>query len=150
MGDRKQRMLLVEDHHETRALLRRMLTLCGWDVVEAATTAEGLDRLEPPPDCLLLDLGLPDGDGEAILRKVRVERRPTRVIVNTGTDDPARLGAVAALHPEALLKKPLDAEGLRAICGAAADAEPIGFPIRSIGADGREAGFPSCGENRGF
>src|SRR3954453_7071140 len=107
MGDPRQRMLLEEDHPETRTLLRRMLTLCGWEVVEAANLTEGFERLDPPPDCLLLDLELPDGDGASLLRKVRVEHLPTRVVVNTGTDDQARLGAVNQLVPGALLKKPL-------------------------------------------
>jgi DNA-binding NarL/FixJ family response regulator len=115
----EHRMLLVEDHAGTRTLLRRMLALClpGWEIDEAATLAEGLARLDPPPECLVLDLGLPDGGVEMILRKVRDERLPTRVVVHTGMEDPSRLGAVAGLGPNALFKKPLDSEALNAICG---------------------------------
>jgi DNA-binding response OmpR family regulator len=109
-------MLVVEDDRETRTLLRRMLTLCGWDVTEAATLKEGFDRLDPPPDCLVLDLQLPDGDGASLLRKVRVEGMPVRVVVNTGMDDPARLGVVTRLRPDAVLRKPLDSHGLTTIC----------------------------------
>jgi DNA-binding NarL/FixJ family response regulator len=78
---------------------------------------EGLARLDPPPDRLVLDLGLPDGDGEAILRRVRAERLPIRIIVHTGMVDPARLSAVSSMRPDAVLPKPLDSEGLRTICG---------------------------------
>src|SRR4051812_12274081 len=95
MNERRPRLLLVEDHRETRVLLRRMLALCGWEVLEAATMAEGLARLDPPPDCLVLDLELPDGGGEHLLRKVRVEGLPVRVVVATGVDDPARLSEVS-------------------------------------------------------
>jgi CheY-like chemotaxis protein len=116
MNDHRHRMLLVEDDLQTRTLLRRILALCGWEVVEAATVAEGLARLATPPDCLLLDLELPDGDGESILRRVRADGLAVRVVVNTGTDDPDRLGAVSALNPDAVLKKPLDSDGLRTIC----------------------------------
>src|SRR3954447_8287530 len=113
----RHRMLIVEDHQETRTLLRRILalTLTGWDVVEATTVEEGLAQLDPPPDCVLLDLELPDGPGEAVLRKVRQDRLQTRVVVNTGMNDAARLGAVSDLKPEALLQKPLDSTGLRRI-----------------------------------
>lgn len=111
------RMLVVEDDRATRTLLRRVLTLCGWEVIEAGSLTEGIARLDPPPDCLLLDLHLPDGDGEALLRKVRIERLPTRVVVNTGTEDATRLETVRGLHPDALLRKPLDSEGLKAVCG---------------------------------
>src|SRR6187549_996414 len=125
MGDLRHRMLLVEDHPETRTLLRRMLTLCGWQVTEAVSLSEGYERLDPPPDCLLLDLELPDGDGVSLLRKVRVEHLPTRVVVNTGTDDPTRLGAVKQLVPDALLMKPLDSMGLNTIC----EMGGVGVPV---------------------
>jgi DNA-binding response OmpR family regulator len=118
-------MLLVEDDRETRTYLRRVLTLCGWEVTEAASLKEGAERLDPPPDCLLLDLALPDGDGACLLRKVRVEGLPIRVVVNTGTDDPARLGAVVSLRPDAVLKKPLDSRGLNTICGVGRTAVPM-------------------------
>src|SRR3954452_16039164 len=115
MNGQQHRMLLVEDDQDTRNILRRILTLCGWEVVEACSIAEGMARLDPPPDCLLLDLQLPDGDGEEILRKVREDGLPTRVVVNTGIGDPARLGEVAGLHPDSLLRKPLDSQGLKSI-----------------------------------
>ncbi|MEO6809838.1 MAG: response regulator [Isosphaeraceae bacterium] len=110
------RLLLVEDHPATRNVLRRLLTMRGWDVLEATTIAEGLARLDPPPECLVLDLMLPDGDGETILRKVRDDCLPTRVVVNTGTHDPDRLSAVSELKPEALLQKPIDIEQLCQVC----------------------------------
>jgi len=110
-------MLVIEDHQETRTLLSRILALIldGWEVAEAATVEEGLAQLVPPPDCVLLDLELPDGPGEAILRKVRQDQLQTRVVVNTGTNDAVRLGAVSDLRPEAVLQKPLDSAGLRRI-----------------------------------
>lgn len=110
------RLLLVEDHSPTRTAMRRILAMRGWEVVEAGTIAEGLAGLDPPPRCLVLDLMLPDGDGETILRKVRMEEMPTRVVVNTGTNDPARLTEVSYLRPDALLQKPIDVEGLCREC----------------------------------
>jgi two-component system KDP operon response regulator KdpE len=123
MDGLQHRMLLVEDHPATRNLLRRILSLCGWDVIEAATLSEGLAQLDPPPDCLVLDLELPDGDGETILRAVRASHLPTRVVVNTGLDEPTRLNAVSELRPEALLHKPLDSAGLNRICEMAMGEE---------------------------
>ena len=119
----RHRMLIVEDHQETRTLLRRILalTLKDWDVAEARTVEEGLAQLVPPPDCVLLDLELPDGPGEDILRKVRQDHLQTRVVVNTGMNDAARMGAVSDLKPEAVLQKPLDSTGLRRIHEAATE-----------------------------
>jgi DNA-binding response OmpR family regulator len=109
-------VLLVDDHQASRDLLRRILALSGWEVLEAATVAEGLAQLDPPPDCIVLDLELPDGPGEAILRKVRMERLPIRVVVNTGMPKSGRLSEVSYMRPDAVLQKPLDAAGLLTIC----------------------------------
>jgi DNA-binding response OmpR family regulator len=147
----RQQMLLVEDHEETRTLLRRIVSLCGWQVAEAATVAEGLDRLDPPPDCLVLDLRLPDGDGATVLRKVREAQLPTRVIINTAGHDPRRLRAVSNLKPDAILLKPLDSKGLRTICEGvrAGEAGRIAaglVPSRDFPDDERELPFgPSSG-----
>src|SRR4051794_11233105 len=117
MKEQQRRIVLVvEDHQATRDVLRRILALSGWDVLEAATVAEGLAQLDSPPDCIVLDLELPDGPGEAILRKVRRERLPIRVVVNTGMPASGRLGEVGSMRPDAVLQKPLDAAGLRIIC----------------------------------
>src|SRR4051794_16478726 len=100
-------LLLVEDHQATREVLRRILALSGWEVLEAATVAEGLAQLDCPPDCIVLDLDLPDGPGEAILRKVRMDRLPIRVVVSTGNPDSGRLREVSYMRPDAVLHKPL-------------------------------------------
>src|SRR5262245_2110480 len=114
MAGTRHRMLLIDDNSLTRHLLRQVLALAliGWAFIEAATVAEGLDRLNPPPDCVLIDLDLPDGSGAAILRKIRQDRLPTLVIVSSGATDPARLGEVATLRPDAVLPKPIDPERL--------------------------------------
>ncbi|HEX8203502.1 MAG TPA: response regulator [Isosphaeraceae bacterium] len=100
-------MLLVEDDRTTCELLRAIFGHLGWQVAVASTVAEGLRLLDPPPDLLVLDLTLPDGDGTDILRQVRTAHLPTRVAVTTG-HDPSLLPAVASLRPDALLQKPIE------------------------------------------
>jgi DNA-binding NarL/FixJ family response regulator len=126
---KRQRILLVEDHEGTRTLLRRMLSLCGWKVTEAATVAEGLDRLDPPPDCLVLNLRLPDGNGATILRTVREAHLPTRVVINTAGCDAERMREVSDLKPDAILQKPLDSKGLRTICEGMRAEEGAGMRL---------------------
>jgi DNA-binding response OmpR family regulator len=108
MNGHRQRVLLVEGHQPTRQSLRRRLSDYGWEVAEAATIAEGLAYLdvEDPPDCLILELELPDGRGESLLRRVRVAGLPTRVVVNSGAVDAARLGELAYMRPDTVLAKP--------------------------------------------
>ena len=101
-------LLLVEDDWTSHDALRKLFRRKGWEVLSAMTVAGGLALLEARPDCVILDLMLPDGDGAAILRKVRSDHLPIRVVVTTGLSDPTRLRAVADLKPDAVLQKPID------------------------------------------
>ena len=104
------RLLVVDDDATTRFALHTLFSRQGWRVSVAATVAEALDELSrtPPPHCMILDLNLPDGRGEAILRAVREGRFPTDVAVCSGVEDARRLSDVIAMRPEALLAKPLE------------------------------------------
>lgn len=76
------RVLLIEDDRELRTTLRDALTVEGYELQTAASLSEGLALLThaEPPDLLLLDLGLPDGEGETLLAELR-RRRGTPVLV---------------------------------------------------------------------
>jgi DNA-binding response OmpR family regulator len=101
-------VLLVEDDRRAHCLLRQILVEFGCEVISAMTQAAGLARIEDDLDCVILDLRLPDGDGETILRKIRATRPGLRVAVLTAESDPERLRRVGALEPDVLLRKPLD------------------------------------------
>jgi len=84
----------------------------GWQVEVASTVAEAFHLLALPPLWIVLDLMLPDGDGTAVLRKVRVEGLSTRVAVTTGSSDSSRLDEVTALRPDLFLTKPINLSDL--------------------------------------
>jgi CheY-like chemotaxis protein len=76
-------------------------------------------RTRTAPVCAVVDLHLPDGEGEAIVRKVKAAHLPTCVtVVCTGTDDESRIKAVEALGPDALLRKPVEFGQVFAACQA--------------------------------
>jgi CheY-like chemotaxis protein len=105
-------VLLVEDDRRAHQLLHQVLVNVGCEVISAMTLASGLAGLGRGLDCVILDLQLPDGPGEAILRRIRGERLPVRVAVTTGEADPGRLRKLAALEPDLLLRKPIDVAAL--------------------------------------
>src|SRR4051794_3761034 len=77
----RPRLLVVDDDPCTRMALHALFTRRGWEVALASTVAAGLAGLVPSPHCVILDLMLPDGGGEAILREVRANHPRTMVAV---------------------------------------------------------------------
>lgn len=65
-------LVLVEDEPQIRRFVRAALEGEGWQVFEAATMKQGLvEAATRRPDLVILDLGLPDGDGVDFLRDLR-------------------------------------------------------------------------------
>ena len=65
-------VVLIEDEPQIRRFVRSALEAEGWQVFEADTSKKGLTEAGTrKPDLLVLDLGLPDGDGLEVIRDVR-------------------------------------------------------------------------------
>ncbi len=82
------RILVVEDDPAIRKFLRIALGAQGYDYVEAATAAQALGHFDGPlPEVIILDLGLPDGDGMDLLRYWRrISTRPVIIISARGQE----------------------------------------------------------------
>ena len=81
MGTTAPTVLVIEDEPTMRRFLRTSLAANGYAVVEAATAREGLAQaVGRNPELILLDLGLPDGDGLDVARRIR-ERQRTPIVV---------------------------------------------------------------------
>ncbi|HYZ61569.1 MAG TPA: response regulator [Acetobacteraceae bacterium] len=106
-GARRRRILLVEDEALVRMTTADALTDLGFDVVEADSGATALGRLDPKPDLLITDLGLPDMDGMQLATQIRELLPGTPVVIVSGRSEPPRLDAV-------FLAKPYDGRDLRA------------------------------------
>jgi CheY-like chemotaxis protein len=102
-------VLLVEDDPATAYILSHQLAARGvCHVAHAATIAEALSLLDPPPDWAILDMELPDGSGLVVLRAIRDAGLPTRVVVSSATKDAATIAAYTAFRPDLILPKPLN------------------------------------------
>ena len=75
------KVLIVEDDREIRAMMQSALSVEGFEVHTAVSLSEARALLQhQPPDIVLLDLGLPDGDGVQLVRELR-QHHSTPVIV---------------------------------------------------------------------
>ena len=72
MAPRPPRILVVDDEPQIHRFLGPALEANGYEMISAATGAEGLAALAMrPPDAVVLDLGLPDRDGQEVLVEAR-------------------------------------------------------------------------------
>jgi DNA-binding response OmpR family regulator len=107
-------VLVVEDDPTIRTALVRGLTERGHAVASAPSGLAGLEHaVGHRPDVVVLDLGLPDVDGTAVLRMLRgVSQVP--VVVATARDDEAEIVAVLDAGADDYVVKPFSAAQLDA------------------------------------
>lgn len=106
--------LIVEDEPAIRRFLRATLVANGYDILEAATAEAGL-RLarREKPDVLILDLGLPDRDGLALLEELRRESSLPVLVLSARDTEQAKVAALD-LGADDYITKPFGAEELMA------------------------------------
>ena len=76
------KILIAEDNAVNRELLRELLELRGYSVLEACDGQEALRILEQAqPELLLLDIGMPIMDGFAVIRRIRENPRLAKLPV---------------------------------------------------------------------
>lgn len=82
----RPRVLIVEDEPEIAGLMRDFLEADGFHVVHVATGGQASAALGTRPDCVLLDILLPDRSGFEVCREIR-ERCDVPVLFLTARDD---------------------------------------------------------------
>jgi two-component system KDP operon response regulator KdpE len=88
-------VLLVEDEAPMRRFLRSFLSRSAYRLSEAATGEEALVVAgENPPDLVLLDLGLPDMDGQDVLRRLREWLQSPIIVVSVRDQDKQKIAAL--------------------------------------------------------
>src|SRR4051795_5946376 len=91
------RVLVVEDERNLLRALGINLRARHYDVALAATGAEALDSAaQQPPDVVVLDLGLPDMDGRAIIEGLRGWTRVPIIVLSARTNQSDKVEALDA------------------------------------------------------
>ena len=108
---RPRRVLLVEDTEDNRFMMRRLLEMSGYDVIEAVNGEDAV-RLasEAQPDIILMDLSLPVVDGLGATRRIRdlPELRHTPIIAVSAHDTADFHSDALAAGCNAYITKPID------------------------------------------
>jgi two-component system KDP operon response regulator KdpE len=97
--------ILIEDEPQIRRFVRAALEAEGWQVHETETARQGLrDAGTRKPDLLVVDLGLPDGDGIDLIRDVRSWSNVPIVVLSARTDERDKIAALDAGADDYLTK----------------------------------------------
>lgn len=98
-------VLLIEDEPQMRRFLRAALENEAYHLVEAATAREGLAQaVGRNPDIILMDLGLPDGDGIDLTRRIREWARTPIVVISARGQERDKVAALDAGADDYLTK----------------------------------------------
>lgn len=111
------RILVVEDHQDTRQVLAGLLTRWGYDVSSVDSLKGGMDRLETEPsiDVILSDIALPDGTGYALVSEARRRGKRVLAIALSGYAYPSDVRIAKLTGFDHHLSKPCDCHYLRTI-----------------------------------
>jgi two-component system, OmpR family, KDP operon response regulator KdpE len=97
--------IVIEDEPQIRRFVRGALEAEGWLVHEAGNLRDGLAAAGTrQPDLLVLDLGLPDGDGVALIRDVRGWSTVPIIVLSARSDEVDKIAALDAGADDYLTK----------------------------------------------
>ena len=95
MGNNKYKILIVEDDRNIVSFIQTVLESNGYQVLTAERCAQGMMVFSSHlPDLVILDLGLPDLDGENFIRDVRAVSTVPIIVLSARTDERDKVSAL--------------------------------------------------------
>ncbi|MDX6406168.1 MAG: hypothetical protein QOH70_3623 [Blastocatellia bacterium] len=118
MQPEKELFLLVEDFEDSRFMMRRLLEIAGYRVVEASDGEQAVElAVQKHPALILMDLSLPKMDGLAATRQIRQHRElgNTPIVAISAHDSPESRSDALEAGCNEYVTKPIDFDQLGAI-----------------------------------
>jgi two-component system, OmpR family, KDP operon response regulator KdpE len=95
MSDPVKSVVVIEDEAQIRRFVRTAMEAEGWRVFEASGVKQGLvEAGTRRPDLVILDLGLPDGDGVDLIRDLRTWSSVPVIVLSARSDEADKIGAL--------------------------------------------------------
>ena len=95
MSNNKYKILVVEDDHNILSMIQTVLDLGGYQVLTAQRCQQGILMLTSHmPDLVVLDLGLPDMDGEEFIRVARRNSMIPIIVLSARTEEKDKVSAL--------------------------------------------------------
>src|SRR5689334_14938220 len=83
------KILIIDDEAPIRKLLRMGLATQNYEIIEAPSGKIALELLNERPDLVILDLGLPDIEGQELLRMIRAHDEEVPILILSSRGDEA-------------------------------------------------------------
>ena len=126
MTARPQTIVVIDDERTIQATLTAVLRRHGFAVEIAPNAAQGRRKVvEAKPDLVLLDLGLPDGDGLEVLKEIKAAQPGLPVMILTAHDSLANAIESIKLGAFHFLPKPYAIEELVGLCRRALEQQAL-------------------------
>lgn len=129
MKSEKKVFLVVEDFEDSRFMMRRLLEMAGYAVLEASDGEQAVKiALDARPSLILMDLSLPKLDGLSATREIRKKRSLRRVpiVAVSAHDSPQTRAEALAAGCDDYVTKPIDFDILNAVLKRHVDKGPPG------------------------
>lgn len=108
-------ILVIEDEQDIREFVTKLLIDQGHTVYSAGKGIEGLDLVEKVnPDLIVLDLNLPDIDGESVCKQIKENHPEIQIIMLTARDTSRDLAHGLNIGADDYMAKPFEPDVLRA------------------------------------
>jgi DNA-binding NtrC family response regulator len=122
----KLRVLIVDDEPLIRWSMSETMVEAGWEVSEAGSARETLQRLTayPAPDVILLDYRLPDSSDLKLLESIRRTVPTTAVVMMTAYGTAAMEAQALALGAHRIVSKPVEMRDLLPLISEAYRTRP--------------------------
>jgi len=118
MKSAKKLFLVVEDFEDSRFMMRRLLEMAGYRVLEASDGEQAVKMaLDARPALILMDLSLPKLDGLSATREIRKKRalRKVPIVAVSAHDSPQTRAEALAAGCNEYVTKPIDFDILNSV-----------------------------------